>query len=206
MAYYKEYSKKYYQKNKKKKSKYAKIWYQKNKEKRSDYAKEYRKRKFLENPNYADYEKNIAKKTYQKNKEKILQKQKDEWKNNYLNIKQWFNNYQKEQRKIPRNHLDCNFSNSMRNSLNGNKRGRKWETLVGYTLQDLIWHLEKQFDDKMNWENYGSYWHIDHIVPKSWFPYQTAEEQAFKDCWGLANLQPLEALANFSKNNRFISF
>lgn len=56
----------------------------------------------------------------------------------------------------------------------------------------------------MSWNNQGSYWHIDHIVPLSWFPYQTVEEQAFKDCWALANLQPLEAKANLLKNNHFI--
>lgn len=89
--------------------------------------------------------------------------------------------------------------------LKGKKAGRKWEILVGYSLQDLIQHIEKQFDEKMNWQNYGSYWHLDHIVPKSWFPYQTAEEQAFRDCWGLGNLQPLEAKKNKLKSNKFIS-
>ena len=27
--------------------------------------------------------------------------------------------------------------------------------------------LEKQFDDKMSWDNHGTYWEIDHIKPLS---------------------------------------
>ncbi len=37
-----------------------------------------------------------------------------------------------------------------------------------------------------------------------WGSYQTREEQAFKNCWSLANLQPLEAKENLIKHNHFI--
>jgi len=47
--------------------------------------------------------------------------------------------------------------NHIRHSLKGKKAGRRWEKLVGYTLEDLREHLESQFDNKMNWENYGGY-------------------------------------------------
>jgi hypothetical protein len=46
------------------------------------------------------------------------------------------------------------------------KKGRKWEHLVGYTVEDLMAHLESLFVGGMNWENMGD-WHIDHKVPKS---------------------------------------
>jgi 5-methylcytosine-specific restriction endonuclease McrA len=52
----------------------------------------------------------------------------------------------------------------------------------------------------MTWENYGIYWHIDHIKPLSWFNLETE----FKDAWALSNLQPLEATKNLSKGNRYI--
>ena len=39
--------------------------------------------------------------------------------------------------------------------------------LLGYSAQDLKIHLEKQFTSEMSWSNYGSYWHIDHKIPKS---------------------------------------
>lgn len=117
--------------------------------------------------------------------------------------KEYCKNWLREKlKKDPKARLNSRIATAIYQVLKNNKAGRKWETLVGYTLQDLTHHLEKQFNDKMNWQNYGSYWHIDHIVPKSWFPYQTAEEQAFRNCWALANLQPLEAKANLIKSNK----
>lgn len=99
--------------------------------------------------------------------------------------------------------LDQNMCNFIRQSLKGKKAGRKWEILVGYSLKDLMSHLEKQFDDKMNWDNYGSYWWVDHIKPRSLFKYTTTEEPEFKECWALKNLQPLEKIANIKKGNSF---
>jgi 5-methylcytosine-specific restriction endonuclease McrA len=54
----------------------------------------------------------------------------------------------------------------------------------------------------MNWENYGSYWHIDHKIPISVFNFEKPEDYDFKRCWNLKNLQPLEKFKNMSKGNR----
>ena len=83
------------------------------------------------------------------------------------------------------------------------KGGRRWEALVGYTLKELMAHLETQFKEGMTWDNYGSHWHIDHIRPKSWFIYESVNDEQFKQCWALSNLQPLEADINHTKNNRY---
>ena len=74
---------------------------------------------------------------------------------------------------------------------------------MDYTVKELKEHLEKQFDDKMNWDNYGSYWHVDHIVPDSWFTYETENDEQFKQAWALSNLQPLSAKENIRKGNRY---
>jgi len=106
----------------------------------------------------------------------------------------------------PRFKLDNNFSRSIRDTLkniNSSKNGRSWESLVGYSVQQLKEHLEKQFKPEMNWENHGTYWHIDHKRPKSWFNYDSAEHPDFKQCWALENLQPLEATENMKKGNKF---
>ena len=83
--------------------------------------------------------------------------------------------------------------------LKKNKGGRKWENLVGYTLKDLTIHLENLFDENTNWENYGSYWELDHIKPKNTFTYIDAEDKEFKECWALSNLRPLEKILNRSR-------
>jgi len=88
-------------------------------------------------------------------------------------------------------------------SLNGKKGRTHWETIVGYTLNDLKNHLEKQFKSRMTWKNYGRYWHIDHRIPVTKFNFDSYNDIGFKECWALDNLQPLTARKNISKGNRY---
>jgi hypothetical protein len=91
----------------------------------------------------------------------------------------------------------------MHHALKGKKGFRKWENLIGYTLEDLIKHLTPLLNGKMVWDNYGTEWHIDHITPKSWFKYTDTDDPQFKACWALNNLQPKLSLDNIRKGNRF---
>jgi 5-methylcytosine-specific restriction endonuclease McrA len=54
----------------------------------------------------------------------------------------------------------------------------------------------------MSWDNYGTYWHIDHIIPCSNFDFSDPIQQ--KECFNYTNLQPLEAKANIKKSNKMI--
>lgn len=94
----------------------------------------------------------------------------------------------------------------IRCALHGTKNGQHWETLVGYTLQDLIMVLEKEFRDGMCWENYGAFWHVDHIIPLAHFKYNSPEDPEFKKAWSLGNLQPLLASENLEKGTKFRFF
>lgn len=87
---------------------------------------------------------------------------------------------------------------------NGSKQGQSIVKYFPYTMEQLKRHLESQFDDKMSWNNYGSYWHIDHIIPQSLLPYSSMEDGNFKKCWALENLRPLEKIANIKKGNRIL--
>lgn len=51
-----------------------------------------------------------------------------------------------------------------------------------YTFDDLKVHLENQFDDVMNWSNYGTYWELDHIKPITAFKFNSYEDEEFKEC------------------------
>lgn len=115
-------------------------------------------------------------------------------------INQYFRQLRKEN---PKFRLDCNMGMLIYHSLKERKKGRHWESFVDYSLADLMRHLEKQFDEKMTWENYGNYWHVDHIKPRSLFKYTYPDEIEFKKCWALDNLQPLEKTANLRKSNIF---
>jgi hypothetical protein len=95
--------------------------------------------------------------------------------------------------------LHANLSRIINMSLKGKKAGIRWQTLVGYTLADLKRHLERQFRRGMNWGNYGSVWHVDHVIPRAAFAFETADDPDFKACWALPNLQPLPSIENISK-------
>jgi hypothetical protein len=78
--------------------------------------------------------------------------------------------------------------------------------VLPYTIDELIKHLESKFKPKMAWDNHGQgpgTWQIDHITPDSWFVYNSMEDQEFKNCWSLNNLQPLWWHDNCSKGNRY---
>lgn len=110
--------------------------------------------------------------------------------------------YQRERRKIPEIHLNDIFSKRIRAELHGKKLRKHWEELVDYNLIDLKQHLKKQFDENMNWENMGTYWHIHHKIPVTWFSFNSFEDPEFKKCWDLDNIQPLEKIENISKGNK----
>jgi hypothetical protein len=84
----------------------------------------------------------------------------------------------------------------------GTKAKRKWEGIVGFTLDQLRSHLEKKFKIGMTWDNYGMYWHIDHIIPIAAFNFECPDDIDFKRCWSLKNLQPLEAKVNIAKKDK----
>ena len=140
---------------------------------------------------------------YKKNSKKI-NKQKKEWQEkNKKRYRKYRNEWHKKKKQIdPKFHLDSNMAIFVGQSLKGKKAGRKWESLTGYSIDELMTHLEKQFDKKMNWDNYGSYWWIDHRKPRSLFNYTKPEDLEFKECWSLENLQPMEKIANIKKGNR----
>ena len=53
----------------------------------------------------------------------------------------------------------------------------------------------------MNWDNYGTLWHIDHIVPLK-YKNPTVEETVQRLHY--TNTQPLYAIENMRKCNRYI--
>lgn len=78
------------------------------------------------------------------------------------------------------------------------KGGRSWQELVGYTLDELMLHLERQFSHGMSWSNRDE-WHIDHIVPVASFNFSSEHDEDFKACWALTNLRPLWKRLNRKK-------
>ena len=81
------------------------------------------------------------------------------------------------------------------------KKDRTIEYL-GCSIGDYCNYLELKFDDKMNWNNQGDYWHIDHIKPIAAFDLNN-EEELYK-CFHYTNTQPMEALENRLKSDKIL--
>lgn len=79
--------------------------------------------------------------------------------------------------------------------------GKSWRSTLGYSVAELLEHLEKQFSRGMSWENVGD-WEIDHIIPKSSFKYETVDCEEFRSCWALSNLRPLWKMENRAKKDK----
>ena len=96
------------------------------------------------------------------------------------------------------------INNRISGAINGTLRyrchKRDWEKVVGYTVDELKQHLEKQFNDGMTWELFvNGKIHIDHKIPKSIFNFRSVHDLDFKRCWALKNLQPMWAKENIKK-------
>jgi hypothetical protein len=77
-------------------------------------------------------------------------------------------------------------------------RSKKIEVVLGYTVDDLKLHLEKQFLPGMSWQNFSE-WQIDHITPARFFNFSSIDDAEFREFWALSNLRPLWSSDNASK-------
>jgi hypothetical protein len=99
----------------------------------------------------------------------------------------------------PQGHLASIVRGSVRRALQSDKSKHSIEYL-GCSIQHFKEHIEKQFVEGMNWDNYGE-WHIDHIIPLK-YENPTMEETIERLHW--ENTQPLWATDNIAKSNRYI--
>jgi len=184
----KEYQRNYYQKNKDKISKQVKQWKIDNPEYNKQWAKDNPKHN-KQNKQWRENNPEYNKQYYIDNKEKI---------------KKHYNRYRIIKR---RTDIKCNLNNRITTAINislkGNKNGRHWETLVGYTLDDLVKRLKKTMPEGYGWQDYlKGKLHIDHIIPVSVFNFDKPEDIDFQNCWALNNLQLLPARENIIKSNK----
>lgn len=140
-----------------------------------------------------DKKKKRAKEYYQENKQAIQVKTREKQEEN-----PWM--------KL-RGHVRIRVHEAIR-SAGSSKGGESVFKHLPYSLADLKRHLQNQFEEWMNWPNYGVAWQLDHVIPQSMFPYDSMESENFRLCWDLKNLRPLSTAQNFADGNRedLISF
>jgi len=178
--------KKYRKENKEKIKEYQKIYRKENKEKFKDYHKEYNKEYYDKN---LEKLRKTSKSNYKKNKNKI----------NKRNLKYTVNRLKED----PFFRFTYSIRSRIRIGIKDNriqtKKSNHTKELLCCSFDEARAHLEKQFRDNMSWENYGKYWHIDHIIPVSFFNLEDSTEQYLAFHYG--NLQPLTKEENYYKHD-----
>jgi 5-methylcytosine-specific restriction endonuclease McrA len=89
----------------------------------------------------------------------------DEWRSN--NEKQKIYQREYKRKASPQQRVIFNLRNRVYKLLLKEYQGQQTLDLIGCTREEFITHIENQFKPEMNWDNYGTYWELDHIVPLS---------------------------------------
>lgn len=85
--------------------------------------------------------------------------------------------------------------------LNDTKGSRSWD-YIGCDRSSLRTWLEFQFDENMSWDNYASYWQIDHVIPITKFDLSNIDNANI--CFHWSNVRPLEKTRNLSKSDKIV--
>ena len=70
-------------------------------------------------------------------------------------------------------------------------------TYLGTSMQLILAWLQFNFRGDIDWNNYGAYWHIDHVIPIDLWNLDDEAEKML--CFNWKNLMPLEKHANMKK-------
>ena len=202
----------YRENNKDKIAEQSRAYYQENKDDISDKHKIYNEEnrdKILEQKHEYYEEHKGYKLAYQKEYDLSHKEEKQEYNKEYAQnhkeeTREYHRNYSKARSKI-----DVNFriANNLRSRLYGAlKNNRKAGSAIddlGCTIDELKLHLSDKFyidietGRAMNWDNCGTEWEIDHIIPLSILDL-TDENQFCRACH-YTNLQPLWSKDNLDK-------
>ena len=160
--------KKYDTKNRETKNEKTRSRYYKDVESTRKYEREKRKRlRELNQDHYKEYDKKWKKENY------LRMKNNPEW--------------------LLRKTLRSRFLRAIKNDY----KQTSCLNLLGCSIQECKKYIESQFKEGMTWENYGSYWHLDEIIPCSAWDLTKEEEQ--EACFHYLNSQPLRHDLNCSK-------
>jgi len=185
------------------------------KEQQKEYNKQYyikNREKILHNQKQKEeselrkiYKKEYNKKNFDKNKEKDRARSKKYREENKEKVKIYLKEYNKK-RLLTDSHykLLTILRKRIRESLKygGFTKKSKTKEILGCDINEFKTHLEKQFENWMNWENYGNpkdgifelnkTWDIDHIIPTS----SSKNEDELLNLNHYTNLKPLCSYTN----------
>jgi hypothetical protein len=153
----------------------SRLYKQNNKQKISEYNKKYK----------SDNKEDIStyNKTYNSENRESIQKRQTVYLKN-------------KRHSDPQYKLSTSLRTRIGKVINGQNKKQTLE-LLGCSYKFLMSWLTYQFKPDMNFENHGTVWHIDHIIPCKKFDLQNEDNKLM--CFNWSNLQPLYVKDNLSK-------
>ena len=146
------------------------------------------------------------KKWYDKNKDRWNEYIKEYREKNIDKIRKTKRDYERNRKhNDPTYKLIANFRTAIYTVLKENnmdKYGHYFD-ILRYSPEELVVHLENQFTEGMEWDNYGE-WHVDHRLPITSFKFKEVGDNEFMRCWELNNLQPMWGDENIIKSNKIM--
>jgi len=145
-----------------------------------------------------DCRKGYSKPYYENNKEK--------YKENTRRFLKKNSNYSNEYYHKNKDNVNFKLKMNLRSRLYSMIQEKKIEKIgshiedLGCSISDLKKHLENQFDNLMNWDNYGIYWNIDHSFPLS--KLNLSKKKHFLLAVNFKNLAPMIIEENIAKSNQ----
>ena len=151
----------------------------------------------------------LARDRYNKNKPSYLIRSKNQKKKWGKRYSEYQKNYRKKNRErlneyvVNKLHTDINFKlkhllrSKLRKLLNGENKTNSALTYLGGSIDFFKGYIEAKFSNGMTWENYGTTWHIDHIIPCRSFDMSNEDDR--KKCFHYSNMQPLLVIDNLQK-------
>jgi hypothetical protein len=86
---------------------------------------------------------------------------------------------------------------TLRNEMQGRAKIGTFKDKLGYSVQELLAHLESKFTKGMTREYlFSGRINIDHIKPLCAFKYSSFQDPLFKEAWALENLRPMWDIEN----------
>lgn len=148
-----------------------------------------------------------AKEYYENNKEHHKEYCKEHYKNNkdtYMeNNRKWRQDNKETINEKARERLKVDFDYKLKRNLRRRllyciRKDKSTMEYTGCEISFLKKWLESLFTEEMTFDNYGSYWQVDHVIPCSKFNLENENE--IYNCFHWTNLQPLESKENLSKS------
>ena len=82
------------------------------------------------------------------------------------------------------------------------KKVRKTSGLFSWKhMEDVHQHLSSLLSEGMAWDNYGTYWHVDHWMPLTCREVNLNSFSHVRAIWDKSNLRPMRGPENIRKRN-----